>query len=411
MSSDTALSVSGGNSSSAAPLTGVMPEAAYIAASAATQIVTSDHESFFQTLSAEGIVKPGSPTILVTPDAQRLVNQFLDYLLWSILLVGKATTLRSLRPAVTEVLKSRLAREAIASAEAELEEYLGDADEDEIEDGGLPGGDEFDIERVWKKARLRCMIYSSLGDLEEDDEDNYAESEYSSNGFDEYSRNGSAAGRAAATVSPAVAIFLTSILEFIGEQTLLVAGHATVARFSQARIAAAAEEGADANYEPVDRPSVEELDMEKVALNPVLGRMWRQWKKLLRGTTPGGQIASRAPSIRRDSRRQSTISTVSIQSVLESKSDPENMPQHPRDPSGKKLDDGVSPVEEYIPPSVKSGLRKLASAEMLGNAPPLTPIPETPGNVEGGSSSSRMTIPDMAVLVCFIAFFPSPHLP
>ncbi|KAF3173635.1 hypothetical protein EYR41_004594 [Orbilia oligospora] len=405
MSSDTAISVFGGSSSTPAPLTGVLPEAAYIATSAATQIVTSDHESFFQTLCAEGIVKPGPPTILVTPDALRLVNQFLDYLLWSILLVGKSTMLRSLRPAVTEVLKSRLAREAIASAEAELEEYLGDGDGDDLEDG-LSEGDEFDVERIWKKARLRCMIYSSLGDLEEDDDEGYEESEYSLNGIDQYARNGPPTA-----VSPAVAIFLTSILEFIGEQTLLVAGHATVARFSQARIAAAAEEGTNGSYEAVDRPSVEELDMEKVALNPVLGRMWRQWKKLLRGPSAGGQIASRAPSIRRDSRRQSTISTVSIQSVLESRSDSGAASPCTRDLTTKKSDDGISPVEEHMPPVIKSGLRKLASAEMLGSAP-LTPIPETPSNTDGGNGA-KMVIPDMAAMkhevISGIPDFPRPN--
>ncbi|KAK6337554.1 hypothetical protein TWF730_002951 [Orbilia blumenaviensis] len=402
MSSDTALSVSGGGPSTPAPLMGVLPEAAYIATSAATQIVTSDHESFFQTLSAEGIVKPGPPTILVTPDALRLVNQFLDYLLWSILLAGKSTTLKSLRPAVTEVLKSRLAREAIASAEAELEEYLGDAEEDELEDGVIEG-EEFDIERIWKKARLRCMIYSSLGDLEEEDDEGYDESDY---GLDQYAKNGPSA-----TVSPAVAIFLTSILEFIGEQTLLVAGHATVARFSQARIAAAAEEGASGNYEAVDRPSVEELDMEKVALNPVLGRMWRQWKKLLRGPTAGGQIASRAPSIRRDSRRQSTISTISIQSVLESRSDSGAVSPSTRDLTTKKSDDGISPVEELVAPAVKSGLRKLASTEMLGSAP-LTPIPETPSNVDG-VNGAKIAIPNMEAMkhevISGIPDFPRPN--
>ncbi|KAK6355742.1 hypothetical protein TWF718_000129 [Orbilia javanica] len=405
MSSDTALSISGGSPSTPTPLTGVLPEAAYIATSAATQIVTSDHESFFQTLSAEGIVKPGPPTILVTPEALRLVNQFLDYLLWSILLVGKSTTLKSLRPAVTEVLKSRLAREAITSAEAELEEYLGEGDEDELEDSPSER-DDFDIESIWKKARLRCMIYSSLGDLEEDYDEGYEESECSSNGLDQYARNGPSTA-----VSPAVAIFLTSILEFIGEQTLLVAGHATVARFSQARIAAAAEEGANGNFEAVDRPSVEELDMEKVALNPVLGRMWRQWKKLLRGPSAGGQIASRAPSIRRDSRRQSTISTVSIQSVLESRSDSGAVSPSTRDLASKKSDDGISPVEEHITPAVKSGLRKLASAEILGSAP-LTPIPETPSNVDGGNNA-KMTIPDMAAMkhevISGIPEFPRPN--
>ncbi|EWC48885.1 hypothetical protein DRE_00190 [Drechslerella stenobrocha 248] len=387
MSSDTALSSVGVSPSIPAPLISVVPEAAYIATSAATQIVTSDHESFFQTLFTEGIVKAGPPTIIVTPDALRLVNQFLDYLLWAILSVGKSTALKALRPAVIEVLKSRLAREAIASAEAELEEYLGDP-EDGLDDIPLEIV-EFDLDQVWKKARLRCMIYSSLGDLEEEDEETYDQSARPlSSPLEQYARIGSAT-----TVSPAVAIFMTSILEFIGEQTLLVAGHATVARFSQARIAAAAEESTDGSYEAVDRPSVEELDMEKVALNPVLGRMWRQWKKLLRGPA-GGQIASRAPS-RRDSRRQSSISAVSIQSVMEGKAECAT-PSGSRDISTKEPGtEYLAQAEDNIPAGVKSGLRRLASAEVLGSAP-LTPIPETPANA--AADGTKATIADMVVL-------------
>ncbi|KAJ6257351.1 hypothetical protein Dda_8240 [Drechslerella dactyloides] len=402
MSSDTALSTSGSAPSTPGPLCSVVPEAAYIATSAATQIVTSDHESFFQTLCTEGIVKPGPPTILVTPDALRLVNQFLDYLLWSILSVGKTTTLRALRPAVIEILKSRLAREAIASAEAELEEYLGDADDEDLVEG--VDADEFDVDHVWRKARLRCMIYSSLGDLEEDDEDSYASSMQSaSSPLEQYARMASTA-----VVSPAVAIFLTSILEFIGEQTLLVAGHATVARFSQARIAAAAEEGTDGSYEAVDRPSVEELDMEKVALNPVLGRMWRQWKKLLRGPA-GGQIASRAPS-RRDSRRQSSISTVSIQSVLESKAN--SMAPGLREFSTKETDpETVTQAEDHIPANIKSGLRRLASAEALLSSP-LTPIPETPATADG-TTTHKIPISELSLLkhdqASAIPEFPRPN--
>ncbi|KAK6359069.1 hypothetical protein TWF696_000237 [Orbilia brochopaga] len=389
MSSDTAISTSGTSPTTPGPLTHILPEAAYIATAAATQIVTSDHESFFQTLCTEGIVKPGPPTIIVTPDALRLVNQFLDYLLWAVLHVGRTTNLKALRPAVIEVLKSRLAREAIASAEAELEEYLGDTDDEDLVEG-LSDGDEFDVDQVWRKARLRCMIYSSLGDLEEDDEDTYAESMRSSSSpLEHYARMASAT-----IVSPAVAIFLTSILEFIGEQTLLVAGHATVARFSQARIAAAAEEGNDGSYEAVDRPSVEELDMEKVALNPVLGRMWRQWKKLLRGPA-GGQIASRAPS-RRDSRRQSSISTVSIQSVLESKANGVAL-TGPRDYLTKEADsETVTQPEDHIPANIKSGLRRLASAEVLLSSP-LTPIPETPGTVDS-AAANKISISDLTVL-------------
>ena len=58
------------------------------------------------------------------------------------------------------------------------------------------------------------MVYSSLGDMEEQDEDFYTEQDLLASSDEPQTHS----------VSPAVAIFLTSILEYMGEQTLVVAG-------------------------------------------------------------------------------------------------------------------------------------------------------------------------------------------
>jgi hypothetical protein len=78
-----------------------------------------------------------------------------------------------------------------------------------------PSGN-WDLELVWKRTRLRCMVYSSLGDMEEEDEDHYTELEHLDGPPGSTSRYSNLLG----VVSPAVAIFLTSILEFMGEQAL-----------------------------------------------------------------------------------------------------------------------------------------------------------------------------------------------
>jgi hypothetical protein len=64
-----------------------------------------------------------------------------------------------------------------------------------------------------------------------------------------------------------------------------VAGHASIARYSAQRIVVASNPSSSAAAEVTfpDKPVVEELDAEKVALNPSLGRMWRQWRKKVRG--------------------------------------------------------------------------------------------------------------------------------
>jgi len=268
-------------------LLNVSPAPAYIASSAAARLVTSDHEPFFRSLRADGVVcGPGTPTLYVSSGSLALVNQFLDFLLYSFLSNSKSTSLSALRPAITDVLRIRLAREALAGADQELKSYLGGDGEDiESFDDVMVAestGEGWIPDLAWKKCRVQCMVYSSLGDLEEDDEAFYTDNGglEGAVGLEQYQRRSNNPG----IVTPAVAIWLTSILEFIGEQTLLVAGHATIARYSIQRIAAASGPSSEASSEMTfpEKPTVEELDTEKVALNPSLGRMWRQWRKRVR---------------------------------------------------------------------------------------------------------------------------------
>ena len=283
------------------PLTNVAPAPAYIAPSAATRLVTSDHRGLFRSLRDDGVIGPATPTMCVSANSLGLVNRFLDFLLYSFLANARSTSIAALRPAITEVLRARLAKEAVAGADQELRSYLGGDDQDV--DPALLGqphagpnndtptttGNEWNLDQTWRKCRVQCMVYSSLGDLEEDDEAFYSENGLEGAvGLEQYECQSSNPG----VVSPAVAIWLTSILEFIGEQTLLVAGHATIARYSAQRIVTAAcapppPSSASAETAFPSRPMVEELDTEKVALNPSLGRMWRQWRKKTRGGRPG----------------------------------------------------------------------------------------------------------------------------
>lgn len=281
------------------PPLAVSPEAAFIAASAASQIVTNDHDSHAGTwLDMHGI-EPSADTALVSPAALQLVNNFLDQLLFNFLAVSRSTSIAALRPAVSEVLKPKLAKDAIQQADEELREYLGGGDDALLDEPGEDDPRDWDGELVWKRTRLRCMVYSSLGDMEEEDEDFHMEQE--NLGWGDDAAHG-------ATVSPAVAIFLTSILEFMGEQALVVAGQAAFHRM-RAKYDKEVKEGARSPSAEADRIVVDELDMERVALDRTLGRLWRAWKKKIR--TPGtmDQNLARAfsrDSVRLDHRRQAS---------------------------------------------------------------------------------------------------------
>lgn len=257
----------------ASPPLSVSPEAAFIASSAASQIVTNDHDSHADSWYDESGMLPAGETAVVTPRALQLVNNFLDQLLFNFLQLSKGTTLATLRPAVSKVLKPKLAKDAINNADEELREYLGAGDEEEfVQTRGADPGRDWDLELVWKRARLRCMVYSSLGDMEEEEEDTYMEQEHLEIGADEQFSD---------VISPAVAIFLTSVLEYMGELTLTVAGQAAYHRL-RTGFEKEIKEGTRSAADTAERIVVTDVDMERVALDRTLGRLWRGWKKRIR---------------------------------------------------------------------------------------------------------------------------------
>ncbi|PBP17375.1 hypothetical protein BUE80_DR011855, partial [Diplocarpon rosae] len=285
----------------------VSPDPAFIAASSASQIVTNGLESRARTCFDQHAIEPSGEPAAIAPPALSLINQFLDYVLFNFLSVSRSTSLAALRPAVGEVLRPKLAKEAIAGADQELHEYLGG--------GGGGGGEEedmlamhpglepdggWDLDLVWKRTRLRCMVYSSLGDMEEEDEDFYMEREIMNDSPGSANRDLYSPG----VVSPAVAIFLTSILEHLGEQVLAVAGQAASYRWSTQR----EHEETEGSHTPADLAErvgvvVEDTDMERVALDRTLGRLWRGWKKRIRSSPTS---AAMAPSSWRDPPRQAS---------------------------------------------------------------------------------------------------------
>lgn len=252
----------------------VTPEAAFIAASAASQIVTNDHDSHSETWYDQFGIEPSDETALVSHGALQLANNFVDQLLFNFLGVARSTSLSALRPAVSEVLKPKLAKDAINQADEELREYLGGGEVEDLEQSPTAESSprDWDLELVWKRTRLRCMVYSSLGDMEEEDEDYYMEQE---------NLEGGPGNMMNEAVSPAVAIFLTSILEFMGEQVLVISGQAAFNRL-RTKYEKELKDGTRSPGAVSERIVVEELDVERVALDRTLGRLWRSWKKKIR---------------------------------------------------------------------------------------------------------------------------------
>ncbi|KAJ5729869.1 uncharacterized protein N7483_004377 [Penicillium malachiteum] len=261
----------------------VSPAPAFISPSAASEIITSDQEFNAADFVAEEDTG-ATADVLVTPAALSLLNGFLDNLLFNILAASKSTQLSCIRPILADVLKPRLAQEVVATADEELCEYMGGEDDEKTEfRGGQEPGGEFDLVHSWKLTRLRCMVYTRLGDMEEEDEDEFiaqdrlGEADGAPRRFSSHVDN----------ITPAAAIFLTSIMEHIGERALVIAGETARSRLSSKLndTDSHLSDDFEDHRKRIERLIVEDLDMEKLALNATLGRLWRTWRKRRRGTT------------------------------------------------------------------------------------------------------------------------------
>lgn len=252
--------------------TTVRPSPAYIAASVASQTVT-DHQN--AQLRNEDADNDELQNAIFSEQALALLNGFLDHLLFAFLSSAKAPSLTAIRPAILDVLKPRLAREAMEYADEELQGLLAAEDDDESPTQNDKANGAWDVEKVWKRTRLRIMVYTRLGELEDEDEERYVQQE---RGLSMDEDEDDEAG----LVSWAAAIFLTSVMEFIAEQLLLVSGSAAFARM-ESRIQKLSQQMEQHEEQPIiERLTIEEPDVEKIALNSALGRLWRTWKKRVR---------------------------------------------------------------------------------------------------------------------------------
>ncbi|KAF7116699.1 hypothetical protein CNMCM5793_005191 [Aspergillus hiratsukae] len=362
----------------------VNPPPSFIASSAAAQIITADQEFNTADFVTSEEDNGANASALVTPEALSALNGFLDHLLYNILAAAKSTQLQCIRPAIAEVLKPRLAREVVSAADDELSEYMGGEEDEQSEfRGGQSSSNDFDLVRSWKLTRLRCMVYTRLGDMEEDDEDEYIAQDQlveSDDGIPP--RFNSHVGN----ITPAAAIFLTSIIEHIGEQALIIAGETARSRLSwklNDNHDEVTESGAERSS--MDRLVVEELDMEKLALNPTLGRLWRTWRRRVRTRSLSRTISRESFQRRRLTAPSAGSRKSSIATVDEY-------------PPGLPLSQAVEPSKELDPASVALPMSEHDVEEI-----------EIPGYVADLDGSEVHDIQEVRTMQAVVAHKVRPH--
>ncbi|KAJ8115438.1 hypothetical protein OPT61_g2917 [Boeremia exigua] len=351
--------------------TTVRPAPAYIAASVASQIVTDNHNAQRRQSDLD---HEELENAIFSEQALSLLNGFLDHLLFAFLSTARSPSLTTIRPAIIEVLKPRLAREAAEAADEELQGLLSGDDDEEFSpvDGGR-AIDRWDVEKVWKRTRLRIMVYTRLGEMEDEDEERYVQQERGLSMDEDEDEE-------AGLVSWASAIFLTSVVEYVAEQTLLVAGQAAYARTaSRAKKSPLADQTDEGTLE---RLIIEEPDVEKIALNSALGRLWRTWRKRVRsslqplspnrGVRPNSSFASLQ---RRGSR--SSQATADDSYHVEPTPVPERAPSETDIAANIPLPIGTRDVDEIEVPGLA---RTFEDTESSGRQTPV-PRPQRPNSV------------------------------
>lgn len=383
----------------------VNPQPQYIAASPARQLISANHGGSHR--------RAIYANVDITDAALALLNGFLDNLLFSILLTAKSTKLISIRPAVSEVLRPRLAREVVTAADDELGEYMSGGDDEELSEfhGGQEPSGHFELERSWKLTRLRCMVYSRLGDMEEEDEEDYLRQEgLEDTGPGRFSRH-------IGHITPAAAIFLTSILEHIGENALTIS--TDIARTRMGLGTAKPSEGETEKHEESHPLIIDDIDVEKIALNSTLGRLWRTWRK--RSRVPALSRTLSRESIlrfyRKTSSRQSSIGTVetvdepqlrtvnSPPPVIEDAEsiDPADVPLPLSDNEGDEIEAPAFTAKLAVAVQARS-LRPrslfITNPELTAPAPPEHPLPKSASILEYRTHARSYSLPTTPLKTC-----------
>ena len=357
----------------------IRPLPAYIAPSVASQTVTDNHNAQLRQDHGGDTTPDELENAVFSEQSLSLLNGFLDHILFAILAAARSPSLTAIRPAISDILKPRLAREAGEAADEELQGLLSAEDDEGLPAFDAKAVDRWDVEKVWKRTRLRVMVYTRLGELEDEDEERYVHQE---RGLSMDADEDDEAG----LVSWASAIFLTSVIEYIAEQTLMIAGQAAFTR--TAAKAQKSQQLEDSEFLGLERLVIEEPDVEKIALNSALGRLWRTWRKRARSSlqplsplSPAGRGIRSMSSLTSLHRRQGSYATLN-ESVRGEASVPEYAPTETEIAANIPLpasDNDVNEIEvpglawspddeqsDHARPTVSHATRRPSSVVVLG---------------------------------------------
>ncbi|GAM90981.1 hypothetical protein ANO11243_090280 [Dothideomycetidae sp. 11243] len=266
------VSMSGLSFSLPSYMTSIQPRPCYASRESASRAATELYRQHKE-LGLDDDSEGETDRVLISETATGYVNSFLDKLLHDILANAQSTQLPQLRSATADVLRRTLGKEAVAYADANLEDLLAAEPEDDTEDTASTPTDSvtrWDLEYIWKRARLRVMMRSENSDFDIDDDEHHAQEAGLSGLGRRFGDN------ASAVISLHGEIFLAGVLDFVSDHVFAVA--IIPASMRRRRTS---KKSPTLNADPTVL-YIDETDLEKGVLNSPLDRHWRAWRKSTR---------------------------------------------------------------------------------------------------------------------------------
>jgi len=143
----------------------------------------------------------------ISIEALEAINVFLDEFLYSILNTAQSLALDRIKRSISTVLPTNLGKKAVLEAELELKTYVESGASDHTKERTVHITP-FPLQKIYEQFRVKCQFYSTLGEKGADERDHR-------NVPDLYGTEG-------IHIAPSLAIYLTAILEYVGEHVLIM---------------------------------------------------------------------------------------------------------------------------------------------------------------------------------------------
>ncbi|CAG8639109.1 1416_t:CDS:2 [Funneliformis caledonium] len=148
----------------------------------------------------------------ISSEALLAINNLLDEFLYFLVDSARSLDLVKIKLAIGQVLPTSLGKNAVQEAELELKTYVESGNSDHTKEKTIEITP-FPLQKVFEQFRLRCQFFSTLGERGADDRDRDTVPDlYSSEGIH---------------IAPSLAIYLTAVLEYVGEYILILVAKAS----------------------------------------------------------------------------------------------------------------------------------------------------------------------------------------